>query len=106
TCTLQRRHKEALSTEKHRLQVAGPLNVVADRVLKGHNAACIHQQLAARQPPLDDRAACMNENHAIAAQALQNEALTAKQPGAKSFIEGDANFGAQSSSQERILLAN
>ena len=54
----------------------------------------------------DDGAAGVDKDHAVAAQALQDKALAAEQPGPEAFGEGDAHFRAQRGAQERVLLAD
>ena len=48
----------------------------------------------------------MQEGHAVAGQALENEALAAEQPRADAALPGDVELGAHCRAQERIALGD
>ena len=98
--------EEALAAEHHGFEATGPLDVVVDGRLKGHDAAGIHAEGFAVQLSLDNGAAGVDERHAVAAQTLQNESLAAKESGADLFLKGDAEFGPQRRAQEGVFLAD
>ena len=46
----------------------------------------------------------MDEGHAVTAEPLENEPFPTEETGTQSFVEGDADVGAQGGAQECVLL--
>ena len=75
------------------------------RRLEGDQAAGIDAQRFALQLALDDGAAGVDEDHAVALQALQDKPLAAEEAGAEPALEGDADLGAGGGTEEGVFLA-
>src|SRR5262249_23021063 len=101
----QRGEEKPFATEERALDVANVLDVVVDARLKRDEAARVDSQRLARlQFTLDDRAACVDEQKAVALQTLEDESLAAEEARAQAFREGNPDAHALRRAQESILL--
>jgi len=89
--TAQSGQEESLAAEKHGFQVAGPLDIIINAVGESDNAAGIHPQMLIVKLFGDDGATGMDESHAIAAQALKDEAFAAEKTSTHSFGKSNAD---------------
>ncbi len=97
--------ERAFAAEEHGLEVAGHLDVVADTRREGDQASGVDSQGLTLQMLLDDRAARVDEDLAVALQPLQDEPLAAEESGSETLLEGDADTGALGRTEKGVFLA-
>jgi hypothetical protein len=98
--------EEALSAEQGGLDAAGDSDVVVYRGLEGDQASGVQAEaLAGTELSSDDGAAGVDEGQAVAANALEDETLTAEQAHADSLLKGDVDLHPAGGAEEGRLLA-
>src|SRR3569833_3236228 len=105
TRPLQSGEEEPFAAEQGRLDARHHLNVVVDTRVHRDDAAGVHAQPFTRlKIYLVHRARRVQERHANAIDALENEAFAAEEAGADAAGERDRHVRAARRAEERVLL--
>src|SRR5215510_7575957 len=76
------------------------------RVDTGCTACIDTNDFSRSKRPVDQRSACMNKRPAITLQSFHDEALTAEEPRAQSFLKGNANAHTFGCNEKGVLLGD